>query len=317
MPEKAIHQVSNTCAGLFHAGQAALERNEPKTAVADFLLALELEPGFVECRAALRQAAQKMVEGHRSFIGDCLRRLASIPTLSRAWFLARFKPLQAILLAERALTKDPFNLAAHRVLADAAFAAHLPRTAVLSLEALPSTHRGIQLKLARALADSGSASAAAAIYGRLLKDDPSDRAVLRALNSPSIHAFVPAPLPAETPPPAAVVSGPAKLTDDEIIQRYEALVLHCPRNTKVLETLAAAWRRKKMFDKSLIYYRRALKLAGGGNPAIRKEIAQTQLEQIDAALNKLDVRAPDYEAKREQLRNRRLECEWNSMNCPA
>ena len=37
------------------------------------------------------------------------------------------------------------------------------------------------------------------------------------------------------------------LEDDAIIEHFEPLLVHCPKNTKVLEMLAEAYARKRMF----------------------------------------------------------------------
>ena len=112
-------------------------------------------------------------------------------------------------------------------------------------------------------------------------------------------------------PPPHVQNEPAEV--DAIINRFEPLLVHCPKNTKVIETLAEAYARKMLFDQSLSLYRRALEIVGGKNAAIEHAIEETTLKKLDLELNQLDPKAPDYAAQRERLQNKRLEYQWHEM----
>jgi len=103
------------------------------------------------------------------------------------------------------------------------------------------------------------------------------------------------------------------LGDDAIIERYELLLVHCPRNTKVLEMLAEAYARKSMFDQSLSFYGRALEIVGGKNAAIEKAIEETTLKRFDQELSQIDQKAPDHADQSERLQNQRLEYQWHTM----
>jgi cytochrome c-type biogenesis protein CcmH/NrfG len=118
-----------------------------------------------------------------------------------------------------------------------------------------------------------------------------------------------------TLPPLRPQSGPVAtdLEDDAIIKRFELLLMHCPRNTKVLEMLAEAHARKGMFDQSLSFYRRALAIAGGKNAAIEEAIEATTLKRFDLELNQLDPKAPDQAVQREQIQNRRSDYQWHEL----
>ena len=71
---------------------------------------------------------------------------------------------------------------------------------------------------------------------------------------------------------------------DAIISRFEPLLVHCPKNIKVIETLAEAYARKMMFNQSLSLYRRALEIVGGKNAAIEHAIEETTLKKLDLEL---------------------------------
>jgi tetratricopeptide (TPR) repeat protein len=330
MGDKTPEQVPEACAKLYQGGLAALEKNEAASAISSFMTALEMEPGFVACRQALRQAQKKAAEQKPGFWTRLVQKGRRSPSLSEAEVLLHLQPLKTIALGERVLNQDPDNVTAHKLLAKAALAADLPRTALLSLEALAQEHpehRAIKLELAEALAKSGDASAAAAIYGQLLKDDPQDGAVLRglqAMSNPPVKAAAPLPVnghaaqsPAgPTPSPAfqrQPEAVPGTTADDATIKRFEALLVHGPKNRKFLTTLAEAYARKGMFDKSLTFYEQALNVVGGKHPGLEKTIAETTQKKFDQELSRLDPRADDYAAQCERIQNQRLELQWHEM----
>ena len=157
-------------------------------------------------------------------------------------------------------------------------------------------------------------------------DDPKDGMVLRALKkifarhvaeeAPSAgNGHAPEQPAAEAlatvlPPPRPQV---APATADAIIGRFEPLLVHCPNNTKVLKTLAEAYARKNMFDKSLSFYQRALAIAGGKNAAIEEAIEATTLKRFDLELSQIDAKAPDHAAQCERMQNQRLDYQWHEM----
>jgi tetratricopeptide (TPR) repeat protein len=250
------------------------------------------------------------------------------PSLAEAEVLLHVQPLKAMFIAERVLNQEPDNVTAHRLVAKAALALDLPRTSLLSLDMLAGEHpdhRALKLALGDALARSGDPSAAAALYGRLLKDNPRDGTVLRALRKlparfveeqslpPANNPLTDASSGTTLPPPRQNKPALAAGADDTIINRFEPLLEHGPRNTKILKTLAGAYARKMLFDKSLSYYRRALSIEGGEDEAIKKAITETTLNKIDAELALLDQKAPDYAERREKIENHRLEYQWQEM----
>jgi len=331
MRDRDFNQVSAACMQLYQNGLAALEQNDAASAIASFITALEIEPGFVGCRQELRRAQKKAAEKRCSFWNRIFDKGFFSPSLTKARVLLHFQPLQTIALAERILNHDPENIAAHKLLSKAAMAADLPGTAVLSLETLAAKqpgHRAIRLALAEGLAKCGDISAAVAIYGHLQKDSPKDKKVWRAVNNISA-----AHVPQQTPPleiSAGATKGsvpahdwaipqPQRETlatisaDDASIKRLEPLIVHCPRNTKVLTTLAEAYARKMMFDKAMSFYKHALEIEGGKNAVIEKAIAETTLKKLDMELSRIESRGTAAASERERIQNERLVCEWHMM----
>jgi predicted Zn-dependent protease len=160
----------------------------------------------------------------------------------------------------------------------------------------------------------------------MLKNDPGNETVLRSLKSifarrvadeaPSVvNGHAPAQFTASAHAPilpplqTALEAG----TPEAIIKRFEPLLVHGPKNIKVLETLAQAYARKTMFDKALSLYQRALEIMGGKNPVIEEAIAETTLKKLDLELSQVDPKAPDQADQRERIQNRRLDFQWHEM----
>jgi hypothetical protein len=106
------------------------------------------------------------------------------------------------------------------------------------------------------------------------------------------------------------------VTTDAIIKRFEPLLIHCPKNVKILQTLAEAYALKGMFDRSLSFYGHALEIEGGKNAAIEEAINKITLQKFDLELSQLDPKAPDHAAECERLQNLRLVYLWQAMEEP-
>ena len=169
--------------------------------------------------------------------------------LSVGELAARREPLKAIAIAERVLRENPDDVAAHRLLARAALGARLPQRALTSLRYL--VHKGInsrwaQLEIAKTLVAEGDLSGAAAIYGRLLKDDPADSAALKGLRGIPRAKVAPAGPEAERQGKPSLEQEPSAT----LIDRYEKLLVHCPRNRMILKKLAEAYERDGKVEKA-------------------------------------------------------------------
>jgi len=104
---------------------------------------------------------------------------------------------------------------------------------------------------------------------------------------------------------------------EAIISQYEPLLAHCPKNIRILKTLAEAYASQQLFDKALACYKRVQAIHGGESADIKSAITQTTMARFDAAISRLDSGAPDYEAQRSRLENERREFEQSVMNWAA
>src|SRR5581483_9752255 len=122
---------------LFVKGTEALARENLDYAIALLNQALDKEPGFYDCRKALRDAQfRKAGEKSGGFFKKMLSGAGNSPQIAKAQMTLRNNPGGAMSVAEQILNTDPNSSAAHRIIVEAARVLELPKTAVLSYETL-------------------------------------------------------------------------------------------------------------------------------------------------------------------------------------
>src|SRR5437867_3258508 len=133
MAEKSINLIPRATREMYEKGVINLERRNYDYALSIFNQVLQKEPGFYECREKLRETQFKKAGPSKTFLRKVFGTASSSPLLAKGQMLLRNNPLEALHAAEQILNGDPNNMLAHKLLADAALSAGLPRTAVLSL----------------------------------------------------------------------------------------------------------------------------------------------------------------------------------------
>lgn len=192
MQENIITFVPASAQALCQKGCAALNQGDFDDAIAIFNQVLDMEPGFVECREVLRRAQWLRAQEKKGFLKQALEEVREFPELAKADIYLHSQPLKAIRAAEQVLNQIPDNVLAHKILARAALRADMPRTALLSLNFIYNRipeHLAITLELVDALARAGRIREASSVCGRLQKDYPDNRHVLRALGRVAKLAF--------------------------------------------------------------------------------------------------------------------------------
>src|SRR5882672_1624219 len=166
MPEKNVTEIPRDVRELYQKGSTALQRQNFEYAIAIFNQVLQREPGFFECRQALRAAQFKQC-GETGFFKKMIGGASSSPLVAKAQMITRKNPLEAIQIAEQILNGDPQSSGALKVLAEAALAADLPRTSCFSYEILlKNSPKDFDLNMdyGKALAKAGQAEKAEAVY---------------------------------------------------------------------------------------------------------------------------------------------------------
>lgn len=328
MAEKMTNQIARPLREQWEKGKMALERHNYEYAVSIFNQVLEKEPAFYECREALRVAQAKKSGGGTGFFKKMISGAGSQPALAKGQLQLMKSPLEAIKTAEQVLNSDPNSVAAHKLLAEAALAAELPKTAVLSLQIVvknaPKDHDA-QKSLARAYSAAGQGEKAEQVMSELMRLRPGDLALADELKDISARKTL------NEGGYEALSSGTGSYRDilknkdeavsleqekrqvkaDDVAQRmisqFEAQIAQEPDNLKVLRSLAELYSEKKRYDLALETYQRIVTKEGSTDSSLQKAIAETTIKKLDDAIARLDPSAPDAAEKLAQLKAERNE----------
>jgi predicted Zn-dependent protease len=237
-------------------------------------------------------------------------------------------PLDAIKTAEQVLNNDANSTAAHKLLAEAALNADLPKTAVLSLEIVTKNSpkdEDAQKALARAYSAAGQGEKAEMIMAELMRLHPGDLQLLEELKDISARKTL-----AEGGY-EALSSGTGSYRDilkdkeqavameqegrqvksvdvaQQHIAKLEAEIAHEPNNLKKLRTVAELYAQQKDYDRALATYNRIVEKEGASDSSLQKVISETTIKKFDHAIAQLDPQAPDFAEKSAQIKAERDE----------
>lgn len=315
MPEKNPTEIPRDLRELYQKGTQALQRQNFDYAIAILNQVLQREPGFFDCRQALRAAQFKKAGGSTGFFKKMLGGASSSPLIAKGQVVLRKNPIEAIQIAEQILNGDPGSSAAHKLLAEAAMQADLPRTACLSYEILlKSSPKDYDLGMAygEALAKAGQAQKAEGVYSDLMAAHPHKPEIAQALKDLSARKTLDAGYD-------ALASGTGSYRDilkdrnqsqsleqeqrvvkgedvaRRLIGEYETRLRGEPNNLKLLRSLAELYVEKKDFDRALQYCERIKESEGGNDPSLDRLVADIAIKRFDETLGKLDPAAGNYE----------------------
>jgi tetratricopeptide (TPR) repeat protein len=317
MAEKAIGQIPRPVREQYQKGMTAFERKNFEYAIAIFNQVLAQEPGFFECRQALRVCQHKQSGGGSTFFKKMLSGAGSSPLLAKAQM--QKDPLEAIKTAEQVLNNDPNSTGAHKLLAESALAADLPKTAVLSLEIVTNA----QKSLARAYSAAGQGDKAEMIMAELMRLHPGDLRLVdelkdisarKTLNEGGYEALSSGTgsyrdILKDKEQAQALEQESRQVKTEDVAQKQiaklEAELVQQPSDLKKLRTVAELYIQQKEYDRALATYNRIIEKEGVSDSSLQKAIAETTLKKYDAAIAKLDPQAPDFAEKSAQLKTER------------
>jgi tetratricopeptide (TPR) repeat protein len=331
MPEKTLAEIPRAARELYERGRAAFSQNNLDYAIAIFGQVLANEPGFYDCREALRASQFKKVGGGGGFFKKVWGTASNSPMLAKAQIESRNNPMGAIATVEQILNTDPTNTAAHKILADAALAADLPRTAVLSLEIAVKQNpkdSDLALRLGEALTAAGQNVKAEKIYNELQQANPNDPKYAQALKNLAASRTMSEGgyegLESGTGSYRDILKNKGEAVELEqanrhiksedvasnLIREYEARLEQQPGNMKLIRSIAELHAEKKDFDKALEFYNRIV-TEGGNDPALDQAITQISLKKFDYLLSQLDESAPDYQERTAAIQKEKQEFQLN------
>jgi len=343
MPEKTLSQVARPLREQFEKGRAALDRHNYDYAIAICTGILEQEPAFFDCRQVLRASQEKKTEGHRSgFFKKMISGASSSPMLAKGQFALRSQPLEALKIAEQILNSDFHSASGHKLLADAAMAADLPKTAILSLKILlkdSPKDQELQKDLARACAQAGDVDLAEKMFVELVRLNPGDGKLAEELKDLSARKTMAEggyddladgkgsyrDILKDKDQAVALEQEHRQVKDVDVtkrqIEEYEARLVQDPKNLKLLRSIAELYTQRKEFDRALEAYNRIVATEGQTDPGIQKAIADVTVRKFDHALAGLDAAAPDYAEQSARIKAERdnfmlTECKQRSESYP-
>ncbi len=329
MAEKEISEISRDARILFTKANEAAQRENLDYAIALFNQVLEKEPGFFECRKALRELQFRKAGAGGGFFKRMLSGAGSSPLVAKGQIALRGNPAGALAIAEQILNTDPSSSAGHRLIVQAAQALELPRTGVLSLETLLKNSpkdKDLAIEFANGLAASGGdASRGERILAELLRNSPNDGELNQALKNLSARKTL------DEGGYAALEGGQGSYRDilknkkeavsleqekrvvktedttERLIGEYEARLQTEPANLKLIRSLAELYTQKNQFDRALELFDRVKNSGMGGDPALERSMANTVVRRFDFQLEQLNPAAPDYAEQAAKIQAEKLE----------
>jgi len=342
MPEKNISEIPRDLRELYQKGTVALQRQNFEYAIAIYNQVLLREPGFFDCRQALRAAQFKKAGGGGNFFKKMLGGASSSQLLAKAQMNLRKNPLEAIQVAEQILNGDPQSSGALKVLAEAALAADLPRTSCFSYEILlknsPKDY-DLNMDYGKALAAAGQPDKAESVYVELKRLYPHKGEIDQALKDLSARTTL-----TEGGYEALADGGSYRdvLKDkdqavaleqeqrqvksedvaDRLIREHEERLPKEPKNLKLLRSLSELYSQKKDYDRAIEYAERIRSSEGGTDPSLDRMIADITMKKYALLLSQLDPAAPDYAEQAARLNAERQafqlqECQKRAERYPT
>ncbi|HEX4120904.1 MAG TPA: tetratricopeptide repeat protein [Verrucomicrobiae bacterium] len=326
MAEKTLNQIPRPVREQYEKGKVAFDRRNFDYAVDRFTHVLAQEPAFYDCREALRAAQAQKNAGGSTFFKKMLSGAGSSPLIAKGQIELMKNPLDALKTAEQVLNSDPNNASAHKLLADAAMAADLPKTAVLSLKIVvknsPKDEES-QKNLARAYSASGQGEKAEMILSDLMRQHPNDLRLVDELKDISARKTLAEggyealsggtgsyrDILKNKDEAVALEQASRQIKTEDVtirmIKENEARLVNEPNNFKILRTIAELHAQRKDYDSALEAYNRIVAQEGASDSSLLKAISETTVKKFEAALASLNKDAPDYAEKLAEIQKER------------
>lgn len=296
MPEVSVASLDPRHQKLIENARVALDRGNLDYVLEVTGQVLKVQPGCLPVRRLQRVAQLRQQRGKS---GGFMGKLG----LSGAPFMfgsGKKEPAKQLESAELALAKDPNNVAALRLLAEAAAGLGLPETAAFAYEAIRELEPGNRanlLALGEALLTAGKPVEALKVADDLLRDKPTDADAQNLMRKASVAQTVTkhnweqktsyrGKLRDEAQ--AVSLEQSAKVVaGDTMTQRLleEALgrVAREPNNLNHYRSVSQAYRQMNNLDEALAWVRKARELPVGKSDAVlekqESELATAIIEQ--------------------------------------
>jgi tetratricopeptide (TPR) repeat protein len=317
MPEKSINELGPDMRRLHTKAVEAAQRENTDYAIDLYCQVLAREPGFYECRKALRaEQAKKAGAASKGFFKKMMSSAGSSPQIAKAKMVLSKNPAEAMAVAEEVLNTDPTNASAHRIIADAALALDLPKTRILELETMAKNSpkdKAVVIEFAEAVGETGSnADVAEKILNELIRSSPYDTDLLQVQKNLSAHKTM------DEGGYGALAGGEGSYRDilrnkdeavsleqekrvqksedvaERLIAEYETRLQTETDNQKMMRTLAELYTQKNRFDEALTIYGRIKDSGMAADSSLDRAISETIVRKFDHVIASLNPFAPDH-----------------------
>lgn len=324
--EKSLSELPPAVREQYEKGLMAVERNNLDSAIEQLLGVLKAEPGFLAGRSNLRKVSLKKAGTGGGFLKKFVNSASSSPALAKARIIADNQPLEAMFVAEQVLASDPKSSLAHDIFASAAVAAGLPRTAILSLEALRQespADKEISIRLSEAYTALGQNDKAEAIFTALLKQHPNDPhlhemaknvSATRTLSEGGYQNLADGTgsfrQALRNKDEAVTLEQESRITKDatqsqNLIEQYVARLATEPGNLKLLRNIAELYAQQKDFYNAIHYYNQIEAIPGAMDSALEQARNDVIVKRFNQVIEQLDPAAEDYEQQKADLTSQR------------
>jgi tetratricopeptide (TPR) repeat protein len=329
MPETAINQLTPDLRRIFTKANEAAQHENFDYALTLICQVLEKEPGFVDGRKVLRAVQARKAAGASSgFFKKMMSGAGSSPQIAKAKMALNKNPAEAMAIAELVLNGDANNSFAHRIIVDAAQALGLPRTALLSLEAMVQhspKDKALVVEFANTVAEAkGDAKIAEKYLDELIRTSPYDPDLQQAQKNLSAHRTL------DEGGYRALESGGGSYRDilknkdqavsleqeqrvqktedvaTRLIGEYEARLKNEPDNLKMIRSLAELYTQKNQFDHALELYERIKNSGHGGDATLDRAVTDTTVRKMDFEIAQLNPFAADHADQIKKLQEEKL-----------
>jgi tetratricopeptide (TPR) repeat protein len=288
---------------LVEKGNDAFERGAYDLAIELYMQAVTLEPDHLEARRGLRKAELKKYEAF--YPGAFSRSLVTFGPKLAALFSGLFRNHERKMIAlEKALAKDPKNVALSAALAAAAEKAGHKNAGIAAWEGvLEGEPKNLQaLKgLGRLLYQTGDPKRALEVYEKAIKIDPRDQEANRMRKNVAAEVSITktgidrakssrdlmsdAEKQTELHDEARVVRGADHIREsaDRLAQKVAA----DPKNSKLVAELAAQYAAIREYDKAIENYERAHELEPT-NFGLREKAGELRISRFDREIQAAD-----------------------------
>ena len=308
MEEKSKKSVHPQVRDYFEKGIAALRKDNIDYAYKLFEQALKKDPGFFECREALRLSQFKKAE-NKSRLSKIFSKTTSTSLLPKGQLALRNDPLEAIEVAEQILNEDPYSILGNKLLGEAASLAGFHKTALFSWEWVMKQQPGDKnntINYCDALVAVGELAKADECCSKLAEEHPEDLDVLQLSKNLSARLTMSEggydKVAAGKADYRAVLKDESEAvlleqenrrseqesTADNLIKEYEKRLESDKNNLKLIRSLAELHVRKKDFSRAVNYYELFNETNLRSDAGVDRSIIKAKLSGYDQRIESAD-----------------------------